>query len=186
MFYFSLSQWTLISPTDVPRQADAIYCGVYACINAYSLVYLQLYPVSPFHINRLCYYIIHTANKDNSRCPSNGRKHLNLKIKKPSFMPLPIKRTFDRSTCRNSIKTIKMLVNSRLDERPSEEEEPFTSEKDDSSSSKSVHLEQSTEKEEEDSCQERTHMVKVEKTRCAFQFSETHLNLDLLRQRSKK
>ena len=68
-----------------------------------------------------------------------------------------------------------MLVNSRLHERPSEDEEPFTSVKDDSSSSKSVHLKQSTEKEEEDLCQERTHMVKVEKTRCAFQFSETHL-----------
>ena len=64
---FSPSQWTLISPTDVPRQADAIHCSVYACMNAYSLVNFQLYPVSSFHTNRLLYYIVHTANKDNSR-----------------------------------------------------------------------------------------------------------------------
>ena len=90
-------------------------------------------------------------------------------------MPMPIKRTLVRSTRRNNIETIKMLVHSRLGERSSEEEEPFTSEKDDSSSSKSVHSEQSTEKRKENSCQGRTHTVKAEKTRGASQFSGNHL-----------
>ena len=110
---FQLSSWLLISPTDVPKQIDNVHCGVYACINALSLVNLQLYSFYPCHINKLRYYIVTMANTEQIKIPSRNKKIKGLQVEKPIFTTLPIRNQLSRSICANSIESIRMLVERR-------------------------------------------------------------------------
>ena len=61
----------------------------------------------------LRYHIVHSADKDNSKVPSERQTSRQLEIEKPLFTPLPIRTRFLRSTCKDTIETITMFVDVR-------------------------------------------------------------------------
>ena len=107
---FDFSEWLLVSPDDVPLQVDSINCGVYACINAMSLIHLRLYPVPPAHINQLRYYIVSKASKCLPSKPFGTRRKSSLQLEKPMFSSHNIESRFRFQNGTDTFESLHILV----------------------------------------------------------------------------
>ena len=107
---FRYPDWTLIAPTDIPRQIDGVNCGVYACINAFCLVNLKMFPVSPTNINLLRHFIVCMADKCPQAKPLGMKRKSSLQLEKPVFTARNIERTLSVKNSSNTFESLRMIV----------------------------------------------------------------------------
>ena len=79
---FDRKKWLLLAPDDIPRQQDACSCGVYACMNAVTLVQSPRLPIySSKDITKIRYWMVNfLVNTPNVTKMDKGNAHTEIPV----------------------------------------------------------------------------------------------------------
>ena len=113
---FRYLDWTLVAPTEIPLQRDAVSCGVYACMNGYSAMKLEYFPYNCQNLPRIRYWLLHKALQwKNTRFDEKEKKGPIQGIEKPVSAS---RRVYTYYRCKKASESLFDRIKKDLEEKP--------------------------------------------------------------------